>query len=82
MAPDGPYETRELAVGHAETCLVLEPVDVRVFTRGVAFVIENGTEREVADVRWVDLAPPEARNRKFGFVHRDLSGGAGKVLRV
>jgi len=72
LQAEGPFEDIAQAKGRAENRLVGEPFfDVRPWSRGVVFVVElDGSEREVWDIRWLDLAPPEARNRKFGFVRR------------
>lgn len=69
VARHGPYATLEEARGRGQTMLAIEPIDVRAWCRAVFL---EGTEAREEFV-FVDHAPPEARNRKFGFSLRVLS---------
>ncbi len=68
LQPEGPFAEAWLAKNRAQLRLELEPITVRAWCRAV--VSNEGVDE--AEYVFVDHAPPEARNRKFGFAWRPL----------
>ncbi len=73
MPKMGPFATQTEARNKGALILEVEPIDVRARCRAVVYE-ERVCECycEVEEYVYVDHAPPEARNRKFGFAWRSL----------